>query len=364
MIRILHVVTHMNRGGLETMIMNYYRNIDRNQVQFDFLTHRPYEGVYGEEIKQLGGCIYHLPRLNPFSPSYLKALESFFETHKEYKIVHVHQDCMSGVILKVALKYNVPVRIAHSHSSSQDKDIKYPIKLLFKPSIKKYANYFFSCGEKAGKWMFDGQHFEIINNAIDARKYVFNEEIRKEQRENWGLNDSDIVIGHVGRFCPPKNHEFLIEVFSELLKKKQFKLVLVGKGELKKTIEAKVTELGMEDSVIFTGLRNDVPNILQMFDAFVFPSVYEGFPVALLEAQASGLHCFVSDRVSAECNVTDLVETISIKEEAEVWADHIIKGTQKGVRRNTYNEIKNAGYDIIENAGYLVRRYEEMLRCI
>ena len=362
MIRVLHVVTHMNRGGLETMIMNYYRHIDRSRVQFDFLTHRPYDGEYGGEIKALGGHIYHLPKLNPVSPSYLKKLDSFFKKHKEYRIIHVHQDCMSGVILKVALKNNVPVRIAHCHSASQDKNIKYPVKWIYKRNIGKYATNLLACGEKAGKWMFNGAPFEIINNAIDAGKYRYNEDIRKEQRRIWNIPEDEIVIGHVGRFSYPKNHDFLIDVFSEILKKKDVRFMLVGDGSLKGKIEEKVKKLGIEDKVVFTGLRSDVPDILQAFDIFVFPSIYEGFPVALLEAQASGLQCFTSDRVSQECTVTDLVKVVSLEDGPKAWADAIVKDIKKENRIDTYCIIKNAGYDIVENSKELMERYEAMIR--
>ena len=175
-IRILHIVTYMGRGGLETMIMNYYRNIDRSKVQFDFLTHRQERWDYDDEIEKLGGKIYRLPRLNPFSPSYLKALDGFFKEHKEYKIVHCHQDCLSGIPLKYAKKNGVPFTIAHSHSSNQNKDLKYLVKLAAKKNICKYSDHLFACGKEAGEWMFNTSDFEILNNAIDTKKYIYNEE--------------------------------------------------------------------------------------------------------------------------------------------------------------------------------------------
>ena len=163
-IRVLQVVTYMGRGGLETMLMNYYRNIDRNKVQFDFLTHRDERWDYDDEIESLGGKIYHLPKLNPFSKSYLNALDKFFKEHKEYQIVHCHQDCLSGVVLKVAKKNGVRFTIAHAHSASQDKNLKYFIKVLAKKNIKKYSDKMFACGEEAGKWMFETDNFEVLNN--------------------------------------------------------------------------------------------------------------------------------------------------------------------------------------------------------
>ena len=174
-IRVLQVVTYMGRGGLETMLMNYYRNIDRDKVQFDFLTHRDERWDYDNEIESLGGKIYHLPKLNPFSKNYLNALDKFFNEHKEYQIVHCHQDCLSGVVLKVAKKNGVKFTIAHAHSASQDKNLKYLIKVLAKKNIKKYSDKMFACGGEAGKWMFETDDFEVLNNAIDTIMKLIND---------------------------------------------------------------------------------------------------------------------------------------------------------------------------------------------
>ena len=211
-IRILHVVTYMGRGGLETMIMNYYRHIDRSKVQFDFLVHRDFRADYDDEIEALGGRIFRLPRLVPWSRSYLKALEQFFRKHPEYKIVHVHQDCLSSVILKVAQNCGVPVRIAHSHNSNQDKNLKYPIKLFYKQFIPTYATHLFACGKDAGDWMFGGVSYQILNNAIDTRQYTYDINTRQQMRSRLEINDTTFVVGHVGRFHPQKNHSFLLNV--------------------------------------------------------------------------------------------------------------------------------------------------------
>lgn len=172
-LRVLQVVTNMDRGGLETMLMNYYRNIDRTRVQFDFLTHRQEKAAYDDEILSLGGKIYHLPRLVPWSSTYRKALDNFFKTHPAYSIVHVHQDCLSAVILKAAKLHGVPMRIAHSHSSSQDKNWKYPIKLFYKKFIPKYATALMACSRQAGDWMFNREVFSVFPNAINARIYKY-----------------------------------------------------------------------------------------------------------------------------------------------------------------------------------------------
>lgn len=361
MIRILHVVTHMNRGGLETMIMNYYRNIDREKIQFDFLVHRQENADYDEEILSMGGEIYRISRLNPFDRSYRKELETFFEQHKEYQTVHVHQDCMSSIILKAAKKCGVKVRIAHSHSSSQDKDIKYPIKLIYRYFIPKYATHLMACSDAAGKWMFRSAKFEIINNAIDSKMYSFDEVKRKNIREKLEIQSDEFLIGHVGRFCYPKNHHFLIDIFKKVNRKVPAKLLLVGEGELRPEIEEKVEKLGLKEQVIFTGLRSDVSDLLQAMDVFVFPSHYEGLPVTLIEAQAAGLPCLISDGVPIECKKTGLVEQKLLSRSADEWAEDILK-LKIIPRRNMYQDIVKAGYDIQENARRLSKIYEEMSR--
>ena len=356
--RVLQVVTHMNRGGLETMLMNYYRNIERTQIQFDFLTHREKRGDYDDEIEALGGTIYRLPILNPWNKKYRRALATFFDEHPEYTVVHVHQDCMSSVILKEAPKHNVPVRIAHSHNSNQDKNLKYLIKLIYRHYIPRYATHLFACGEEAGKWMFRGAKFEILNNAIDSNRYVFDVEKRKKQRKSLKLEENCLLIGHVGRFSPQKNHTFLIDIFAQVCKKKNAKLLLVGNGEFRKQIEEKVAKLDLTESVIFAGLRSDVSDLMQAMDVFVFPSLYEGLPVTLIEAQASGLACVISEKIPIECKKTDFVQQIGLEESVDIWADKIIEMAQMS-RKNTYKEIKKSGFDIQENAKRLQSFYHD-----
>lgn len=230
-VRVLQVVTYMGRGGLESMLLNYYRHIDREEVQFDFLVHRQERAAFDDEIESLGGRIYRLPRLVPWSKNYLAALNRFFDEHSEHKIVHVHQDCLSSVILKVAAQHNVPVRVAHSHSANQDKNLKYPIKLWYKRGIPKYATNLFACGKGAGDWMFGGASYQIINNAIDVVACAYNPTKCQEMRRQLGL-ENEFTIGHVGRFNQPKNHPFLLDIFAALLRREpKAVLLLVGGGE-------------------------------------------------------------------------------------------------------------------------------------
>lgn len=356
MLRVLHVVTDMRCGGLETMLMNYYRNIDRDKIQFDFLTHREYLGDYGEEILKLGGKIYHISPLNPFRKKYKKELDEFFKTHKEYEIIHVHQDCMSSIILKIAKRNGVPVRIAHAHSSSQDRNFKYPIKLCYKRYIPKYATDLFACAQEAGEWMFGKEKFIVLNNAISTLNLTFNIEKRKMIREELGLN-TKFVIGLTARFSNPKNHLFLLDIFHALTRlEPAAQLLLVGDGGLKDEIESKAEKLNLRDKIIITGIRTDVPDLLQAMDVFVMPSKYEGLSLAIVEAQAAGLPCFISDKVPIECKKTDLVQQISLSDSPEVWAKKIF-AVKDWKRRNTFQEIVEAGFDIESNAKELQKFY-------
>lgn len=355
-IRILQVVTYMGRGGLETMLMNYYRNIDRSKVQFDFLTHRSEKADYDDEIENLGGKIYHLPRLNPFSKSYLNELDNFFKEHREYELVHCHQDCLSGIVLKIAKKNGVRFTIAHSHSASQDKNLKYLIKVLAKKSIKKYSDKMFACGEYAGKWMFETDDFEVINNAIDTDLYIYNEKKSFEVRKKLGI-EGKFVVGHVGRFSYPKNHKLIINIFDEVQKiEPDSVLILVGDGNMRGEIEDMVKVLGIEDKVKFMGVRSDVNELMQAMDVFLFPSLYEGLPVTMVEAQASGLKCIISDKVPPECVLTDNVDVVKLNESSKIWASKVLKYKSYD-RQNTKQAIEKANFDIKVNAKYLQEFY-------
>lgn len=358
-VRVLQVVTHMERGGLESMIMNYYRHIDREKIQFDFLVHRTERAAFDDEIESLGGRIYRLPRLVPWSKSYLSALNHFFDEYPEYKVIHVHQDCLSSVILKVAVQHNVPVRVAHSHNANQDRNLKYPIKLWYRRSIPQYATNLFACGKDAGDWMFNGAPYQIINNAIDAAAYTYDPEKRIEMRQKLGLGD-ELIVGHVGRFNLQKNHQFLLDIFAALLKKEpNAVLMLVGGGENMAKIQAKTQTLGIAEHVRFLGIRSDVADLLQAMDVFVFPSLYEGLPVTMVEAQAAGLPCLISDKVPPECIITEgLVDTLPLSAGAETWSEKLFE-KRDTPRTDRRAEIAAHGFDITAEAVKLQEFYLE-----
>lgn len=363
-IRILQVVTIMNRGGLETMLMNYYRQMDRNEVQFDFMVHRPEEGNYDKEILELGGKIYRMPQIKPGNYRlYFKLLEEFFIDQTEYKIVHSHINENSSFVLRAAKKAGIPCRIAHSHTSNLSIDYKLPFRLYARIGMKENANRFFACSEDAGKWLFGNRYSKsgkvtILRNAINLEEFQYNETTRFDIRNKMDMKDK-LVIGHVGRFNKSKNHEFLIEVFNSIHEKhSNSMLLLIGEGDTRSVIEGKIKKLGLTSAVKFLGLRNDIANLLQAMDLFLFPSFFEGAPVSLIEAQATGLRCVVSDTISKDINLTGLVDFFSLKDTSEMWARKILDFQLLERKETTAQLLKNS-FDIETMANGLSKYYIE-----
>lgn len=355
-IRVLQVVTNMSYGGLENLLMNYYRNIDRTKVQFDFLTHVDIHQDFEEEIAALGGQIYRLPRLNPFSPDYLRKLDGFFRDHPQYRVVHCHLNCMSSVVLKAAMEHRVAGRIAHSHGSSHNFDLKYPIRILSRNRIPRYATALFSCGKAAGDWMFRGKSYTILANAIDAAEFRLDRNRSALVRRELGL-EGKFVVGHVGQLRPEKNHLFLIDVFAELLKlQPESRLVLVGKGPQMEPCVAKAEQLGIREKILFLGARADIARLMQAMDVFVLPSTTEGLPVTMVEAQAAGLPCMISDGVPIECKLTEDVVQIPLAEPPAYWAE-ALAGFWGKEKKDSYDTIVKAGFDVRTNVQWLQTYY-------
>ena len=351
--RILQVVTYMGRGGIETMLMNYYRHIDRSKIQFDFLVHRDFRADFDDEIEALGGRIYRIPPMNPASGSYRKALADFFREHP-YRVVHCHLNYMSGVVLAAAKKAGVSVRVAHAHTASLAPGWKQAARRICKYLIPITATHRCACSTDAGKAIFGKQDFSILANAIDASVFTPDHKLRNEVRAELGVGNA-LTVMHVGRMVYAKNHEFLLDAFRELLHTAPgAKLVLVGDGELRPEIEAKAACLPT-GSVLFLGGRADIPRLLQAADIFAFPSRFEGLPVTMIEAQAASLPCVKSDAVTDECIVTDLVTSLPITDPA-LWAQEILK--KRGTpRADRLAEIQASGYDISTAAEKLTRFY-------
>lgn len=365
MIRILHVVGGMDRGGIETFLMTIYRNIDRNKIQFDFMVHTDKECAYDEEIRNLGGRIYPvIPRKQGIFKN-IKSLDNFFKTHKEYKIIHQHMSSLTYIEpLKIAKKYGIPCRITHSHNIRQGgSPIHKYIHMINKITLESYATEYFACSYLAAKWMYtkkiyEENRFRVINNAIESKKFIFNETIRNKKREELKIKDK-FVIGHIGRFHPQKNHDFLIDIFKEIYDKDENSiLLLIGDGQLKTQIENKVKNLKLSNNVIFTGVCDDIPKIIQAMDVFLLPSLYEGLGIVLVEAQASGLKCFTSDKVvPQDVDSTGLVKFINLDKSARHWAKEVLKGKDYE-RQNTMESIIDGGYDVFQVANEIQNWYQ------
>lgn len=349
--RILHVFGALNRGGAETMIMNIYRNIDRSKVQFDFIVHTEEKCDYDEEIKNLGGRIYRVSKYtgrNHFK--YKKEWYDFFKQHREYKIIHGHVRSTASIYLSIAKKYKLKT-ISHSHNTSSGTGISAVAKNILQYRIRYFVDYMFACSNESGVWLFGKEackkkNFFILKNAIETEKYIYNEETRHKVRKELDLKDK-FVIGHIGRFHPQKNHDFLIDVFKEMCKRdSEIVLILIGNGELKNQIEKKVSELGLNLKVIFMGIRSDIEKLVQAMDIVIFPSLYEGLPVTLIEVQAAGLPCIVSDRITKSVKITDTIKYLSLDQSKEEWAQKALKYKKNTMRKNMYEEIVKAGYDI------------------
>lgn len=363
-VRVLQVIGIMNRGGAETMIMNLYRNIDRTKVQFDFVVHTNEMGMFDNEIEELGGKIYHCPRYVIKNHLFYKNWwNNFLKEHSsEYIAVHGHIGSTASIYLSIAKKYGL-YTIAHSHSAGKVISVKDVIYKIISYRTRNIADYFFGCSELAGvkrygkKVVNNSKIFSVLNNAIDVNKYVFSNGIRSKIRKELSIDENQLVIGHIGRFDKAKNQSYLVNVFEELHNAdKNTKLVLVGSGENVESIKMQIKELNLENSIILTGVRSDVYDLLQAFDVFVFPSIYEGLPVTVIEAQASGLKCLLSDTITKEVDITGLVEYMSLNNSAEEWAEKILSIIPYD-RVNTSDKIISAGYDINTTAKQLTEFY-------
>lgn len=355
--RVLHVLGIMNRGGAETMIMNLYRTIDRDKVQFDFVVHLDAVGDYDREIKHLGGNIFYAPRycgINHFA--YIVWWEEFFQKHPEYRIVHSHIRSTASLILAMAKSYG-RITIAHSHSTSNGSGIKAAVKRLLQFRITKYADYLLACSDDAGKWLFGekattGGNYRIFRNAIDVNTFSYDENARKKIREEFGLNES-FVVGTVGRITTPKNPYGIIRIVQGICEQMPTAHFLwVGTGDLEPEVRVLVESSEIKNKVTFAGSRADVPELLSAMDVFLFPSLWEGLGIAVLEAQASGLPCMVSDSVPEEACVTPLVRRIPV-DDIQQWVSAIMAVEEKTDRNDFSAEIKAAGYDIADTTKWL-----------
>lgn len=352
-IRILHVLGGLDAGGAESFVMNLYRAIDRNAVQFDFVKHTSQIGVFENEVRAMGGEIYQCSRYRGENHwAYKKWWNDFYQQHHEYIVIHGHVRSTAAIYLKIAKKYG-RVTIAHSHSTSNGSGISALVKDAMQLPIRHIAEYLFACSDKAGKWLYgskalNGDNYKIIPNGIDLQRFAFDEDKRLTIRRELGIEHDDYVVGHVGRFSKPKNHMFLIKMFAAFsVFESKTKLLLVGDGPLCDIIQRQCTELGVRDKVIFVGAKTNTEDYYQAMDVFTFPSLWEGLGIVALEAQANGLKCIVSDRVPNNVAVTKKVEFLPL-DNMEDWIEAITE--EKDRLREGYMEAKD---DMLESYNIL-----------
>lgn len=360
-IRILQVFSKMYPAGAESMLMNLYRNIDRDRIQFDFVVHTQEKDFFDDEIERLGGRIFRVPRFNGINiVGYINAWKEIFKQHPECKIIHSHIRSTASIFLYIANRYDL-ITISHSHSTSEGKGFQALVKRMMELPLRNVAHYFLGCSKQAGIWLFgrkivNSDRFFVLKNAIDINQFKFNSEVRRKVRETYHIK-SELVVGHVGRFVSLKNHKFIIDVLSVLLKLTPAKLLLVGEGELMDEIKEYCIFKKVDQHVIFCGNRSDVADLMSAMDVFFLPSLYEGVPVTLVEAQAAGLPCLISDHISHEIDMGNIYR-LNLNENANIWAKKLNDiGRGNKSRKNVSLQIKEKGFDIVENARWLEEFY-------
>ena len=352
----------MYGGGVESVVMNYYRHIDRQKVQFDFIVDSDSTLVPRQEIESLGGRIFEIP---PYQHqiSYQKNLTKLFKKQK-WKIIHSHINTLSVFPLYVAKKLNIPVRIAHCHSTSNKKDIK---RNLLKQILKNWANVYpthkFACSKFAGEWMFGkDSNFEIIYNAIDLDKFKYNDEMRHDLREKLKIPKDYFVVGHVGRFEIQKNHKFIVKMFNELLTRRPKScLLLVGNGEKIDKIKKMVNDYGIAKNVIIISQSNNMQKIYSAFDVFILPSLFEGLPLVGIEAQVSGLECLFSNKITKEVDVTNTSKFLSITDMTN-WVNTLNNYKIEEVKRSEIDTQNFYNYNILNQSKKLTTKYQELCK--
>lgn len=353
----------MNLGGAETLIMNLYRNIDRSMVQFDFLLHCPEESAYEKEILALGGSIFRIPRYLGYNrKTYEKNLTEFLMAHPEFTIVHDHLMDSAAETLKVVKKLGL-IAVAHSHTSS---DFSLPdlYRFFFRKDLWKIADYRFACSEAAGKWLYRNKaDFMVLRNGINTEKFRFSDKIRTSKRHEFGISDSTMLYGTVGRLDKSKNQIRLLGIMRQILAlQPDSKLMIVGNGPLEAKIRDTARKMDMEDKVILTGPRTDVYELLCAMDSFVFTSINEGLGIVLVEAQASGLPCIFTDTIPTEVDLNpELIHRVSLSESDATWAKTATSCTPSENRATAYKIVAEKGYDIKTSAEEIQKFYLRLM---
>ena len=367
-IKILHVVGGMNVGGTETMLMNLYRKLNTN-VQFDFISYYDKDAYYDDEIKRLGGQVIRID--SPNKIGMIKSIKNLCEVIKEngpYNAVHAHTLFNCGVAMIAARLSGIKVRVSHAHTNLDN--TKNIIRKIYIWCMRRTINLFstdcIACSESAGKYLFGesitlSKKYKLLPNYVDYKKYL-NCSDTKSVRQELGIKDDDIVVGHIGRFVEAKNHKFLLEVVSEMINlNNKVKLILTGDGELRKDMECYAEELGIKENVYFLGIRKDIDKILNNLDIFIFPSIYEGLGLVMIEAQSAGIPCLVSEAIQKEADLDiGLVKQINLNDKRELWAKEafeLIENKNKN-KKQILSAIKNKGYDLDNIINKLLEIYK------
>ena len=356
----------MEAAGIQSFLMNLYRCIDRSRIQFDFLVQYKADEFYDKEIKDMGGRIYKFSVREDYNLiRYRKEIRTFFEQHKEYKIIHGHMETLSNIWESEAARANVRTIICHSHTAGFNE--KNPIKLIIKQLYRHYygthADLLFACSNAAGNFMFPGRKYQLIPNAINVEKYKYSEAGR-DLRKELGINEC-FVIGHVGRFHPSKNHAFILEVMQQLSDLvPNAKALLIGDGDIREQISEDIRKKNIEDKVLMLGNRQDVNLLYSAMDAFIMPSYFEGLPLVGVEAQSSGLPCIFSENITNELQITDLATFLPIDGNSpKLWADQLAEISNLKIDRRKYAAIVGEnGYDIKTLSEILTQKYEGLYR--
>ncbi|MDE5931637.1 MAG: glycosyltransferase family 1 protein [Lachnospiraceae bacterium] len=361
-IRILHVLGGVSLGGAESRIMDLYRCIDREKIQFDFLVHQSAQGYYEEEIKMLGGRLYRVPRFRLYNIfAYRKALRDFFAKHHEFRAVHGHMTSTAAIYLPIAKKYGIPMTIAHARSAGVDQGAKGLLTRLLRRPLPRKCDRMFACSGLAGAAVFGKKNaaagrVQVIPNAIDVRPFCFCRETRNEMRCALLFEDK-FVVGHVGRFHYAKNHEYLLEVFAEIAKRQDNAvLLLLGEGERMAEMKQRAEALGIADKLFFAGNQKETWKYYQAMDFFVFPSRFEGLPGTVIEAQSAGLRWLISDTIAEETVITELTTCMSIAESPDKWAEYVL-ANREYERTDRYEQIVAAGFDVRTQAKWYEQFY-------
>lgn len=365
-VRVLQIMRGGNEcGGIESFVMNYYRSIDRERVQFDFLVHFPEPGPYDDEIRTLGGKIYYFSaRKDKNILRYVWRLIRFFRSHPEYQIIHGHMQGFAPLYFLIAKLCGVPVRISHSHMTDVEPTAGGRMLGMMIHLAKYPSNVHWACSKAAGEYMYGRTtDYQVIPNAISVRRFSYSGKIREEMRQKLGLSEK-FVVGHVGRFCLQKNQGFLLQIFQKLQRlRPESILVLMGEGPLEAELRAEAKRLGIERSVLWTGYRMNVESYFQMMDVFALPSLYEGLPIVLVEAQARGLPCVVGKEITAEADLTGYVSFLPLDAPSALWAETIAAAGAIDAEASAA-AVREKGYDIEEAAERLAQRYEALARGI